>query len=205
MEGEKPNPTDSGYLMSRCGRRILEGGDSQIAHPTAALPQYITAGKTIVFIDDFVGTGNQMRSTWHRPYATGDPKSFAHAFSSIKRDCYYVCLTCSAEGRQILSQLSGLEVIPAHDLEERDRFRASLGRIPDHPAGSGLQAAVSALLAKYANDLILPQYMTAGTFPRQGFANLGLTLGFQHSIPDATLPIYWASGTGSWTRMGKRP
>ena len=204
VEGEHPNPTDSGNYICRRVRQTLALPDSDIANPTAALAQYISAGKTIVFVDDMVGTGNQMSLTWHRPYTTDDPSSFGEAYKSVKRHCYYICLACSSDGRRKMASLSGLELISAHDLEDRDQFRAALARISDHPAGSRLQPAIDALLTKYANQLILPPYMKKDSFPVRGLGNLGLTLGFQHSIPDATLPIYWASGAGSWTPMSKR-
>ena len=204
VEGENPNPTDSGNYICRRVRQILELSDSNIANPAAALTQYIADGKTIVFVDDMVGTGNQIHETWNRPYETDDPKSFQHAYKRVKRDCFYICLACSSEGRSKMTSLSGLELISAHDLEDRDQFRAALERISDHPAGSGLQPAIDALLKKYATQLILPPYMKRGDFPLRGLGSLGLTLGFQHSIPDATLPIYWASGAGSWTPMNKR-
>ena len=204
VEGERPNPTDSGNYICRRVRQTLELPDSHIATPTVALAQYITDRKTIVFVDDMVGTGNQLCNTWTRPYGTADPMSFRHAYEGVQRDCYYICLACSSEGRSKMSSLSGLRVISAHELEERDRFRAALARIPDHPAGSTLQSAIDTLLKTYAPQLTLPHYMRRGDFPLQGLGNLGLTLGFQHSIPDATLPIYWASGAGSWTPMSKR-
>ena len=204
VEGEDPNPTDSGNYICRRVRQTLELPDSNIATPTAALKRYIADDKAIVFVDDMVGTGNQMHNTWNRPYTSDAPQSFRHAFDRVKRDCYYICLACSSEGRSKMTSLPGLELISAHDLEDRDQFHAALARIPDHPAGSGLQAAIDALLKEYATRLNLPSYMRRDKFPLLGFGNLGLTLGFQHSIPDATLPIYWASGAASWTPMSKR-
>ena len=204
VEGESPNPTDSGNYLCRCVRQTLELSDSNIASPAKALSQYIADDRIIVFVDDMVGTGNQMRLTWDRQYAIADPRSFRHAFDRTKRNCYYICLVCSSEGRSEITSLSGIDLISAHDLENRDRVPAALARISDHPAASGLQAAIDVLLTKYANQLILDSYMRPDDHPRLGFGNLGLTLGFQHSIPDATLPIYWASGAGSWTPMTKR-
>ena len=204
VEGEVPNPSDSGYYICRRVRQTLELSDSNIASPAAALTQYTADGKTIVFVDDMVGTGNQMRAMWNRQYLPNDPESFRHAYQRVKRDCYYICLVCCSEGRSNITSLSGIDLITAHDLEDRDQFRAALARIPDHPAGSGLQPAIDALLTKYASQLILDSYMRQDDFPQRGFGSLGLTVGFQHSIPDATLPIYWASGAGSWTPMSRR-
>ena len=204
VEGEVPSPADSGNYMCRVVRQTLELSDSSVATPTAALTQYIADDKIIVFVDDMVGTGNQMRKTWHRPYTTNDPTSFQHAYERVQRGCYYICLACSAKGRTCITSLPGIELIAAHNLAERDHYHAALARVSDHPAGSGLQPAVDVLLAKYATQLILPSYMEESGFLRRGFGNLGLTLGFQHCMPDPTLPIYWASGPESWTPLSKR-
>lgn len=204
VEGEPPNPTDSGNYMCRCARQTLELRDTQVRDPGAALQHYLDDGKTIVFLDDMVGTGNQMRATWVREYGSSDPKSFREAYAQTKLQCYYVCLACSKEGRNSLATTTGITLISAHDLQDRDRLDEALQRIPDHPAGSGLQADVKALIKKHATTLELDPYMRQYDFRFFGFGHLGLTLGFQHSMPDATLPIYWADGRDGWTPLSKR-
>ena len=204
VEGETPNPTDSGNFMCRRARQTLELPDSQVRQPASALQEYLNHGKTIVFLDDIVGTGNQMHGTWTREYASHDPKSFREAYRQIKRECYYVCLACSKEGRRRLARVSGIDLISAHDLQDRDCFDQALGRIPDHPLRSGLQESVEALLSKYAVTLKLEGYMSKKKYALYGFGHLGLTLGFQHSMPDATLPIYWADAGGGWKALSKR-
>ena len=204
VEGEDPNPTDSGNYICRCVRQTLALSDSSIANPATALTQYIADDKIIVFVDDMVGTGNQLQRTWTRRYTPTDPGSFSDAYQHSNRACYYICLVSTSEGRSRVASLSGVDLISAHDLENRDSFPDALARIPDHPAGSSLQSEVDALLNRYASRLILSTYMTPADFPTRGFGSLGLTLGFQHSIPDATLPIYWANGGGSWIPMSRR-
>ena len=204
VEGETPNPTDSGNFICRLARQTLELSESQVQKPADALQQYLNDKKTIVFLDDMVGTGNQMHETWIREYGTHHPKSFQEAYSKINHRCYYVCLACSQEGRRRLSTLSGLELISAHDLQDRDRFDLALQRIPDHPAESKLQADVEELLKRYANNLKLEPYMKNNQCSVFGYGQLGLTFGIQHSVPDATLPIYWAEGCDTWKPLKKR-
>ena len=204
VEGESPNPTDSGNYICRRTRQILELPDCQVQPPATALQQYHNDGKTIVFLDDMVGTGNQMRDTWKRRYVSYDPRSFQTAYTLTNRQCYYVCLACSKEGRNRLSALGGISLIGAHDLQERDCFNVALERIPDHPRGARLLSDVESLLTRYASLLHLSTYMKTNNFPKFGFGELGLTLGFQHSMPDCTLPIYWADGLGSWKPFSKR-
>ena len=204
VEGETPNPTDSGNYMCRRARQTLELPDCQVRQPATALEQYLNHGNTIVFLDDMVGTGNQMLGTWTREYASHHPKSFREAYRHNNRECYYVCLACSNEGRRSLAAESGIELISAHDLQERDCFDEALRRIPDHPLGPRLQPGVEALLSKYAIRLKLERYMRKDKYALFGFGHLGLTLGFQHSMPDATLPIYWADASGKWKTFSKR-
>ena len=204
VEGERPNPTDSGNFICRLVRQTLEIPESQVNAPDSALQQYVNDGKTIVFVDDIVGTGNQMSAAWVRDYGSIVPKSFREAHIQTNRQCYYLCLACTEGGRSALEFLSGIEVVAAHDLEERDRFDTALRRIPDHPSGDVLQDNVEDLLKKYGFDLDLNGYMKQQTFPIFGFENLGLTIAFQHSIPDTTLPIYWADGVGDWMPLSKR-
>ena len=204
VEGETPNPADSGNYMCRRVRQLLELPDSQVQKPAAALPQYLNGEKTIVFVDDIVGTGQQLHATWLREYQLNNPKSFWEAYKHTKNRCYYISLASTKEGRQKLAAETGIELISAHNLQDRDRFNAALRRIPDHPAGSELHDGVDSLLDNHAAELTLASYMREGAFPLFGFHNLGLTLGFQHSMPDATLPIYWASSSNSWTPLSKR-
>ena len=204
VEGETPNPTDSGNFICRRTRQILELADCQVQRPTIALQKYLNDGKTIVFLDDMVGTGNQMSDTWKREYSPRIPKSFRVAYRRTNRQCYYVCLACSEDGKNNLSAFHGIKLIAAHFLQERDCFNVSLERIPDHPRGASLQSDAQKLLAKYATSLKLNTYMQVDNFPILGFGRLGLTLGFQHSIPDCTLPIYWADGGDTWKPFSNR-
>lgn len=205
VEGEHPNPTDSGNYICRLLRQTFKIEESKIQNAYDALNKYTAEESNIVFVDDVVGTGNQIISTWNRIRRTTSPRSFQEAYDKSKLGCYFVCLSLTSSGNQnILSKSRGLMPIGAHYLSERDYYEQSLLRISDHPLGSNLSDHIEVLLKKYSNRLILPDYMTNHRFAEYGFQELGLTLGFQHSIPDVTLPIYWSGGGETWTPLISR-
>ena len=67
---------------------------------------------------------------------------------------------------------------------------------------SAKRDAVLDLIMKYSDRYMraeaVPDYV--GTY---GFNELGLTIAFQHSVPDATLPIFW-SCTADWNPLYRR-
>lgn len=85
--GEIPNPTDSGYLFARKARQILGIPEERIVPPEQALELMAQEDRPIVFVDDFVGTGNQFVETWTRENQSGPVRiapsgSWNHMFDS---------------------------------------------------------------------------------------------------------------------------
>lgn len=205
IEGETPNPTDSGNYICRLLRQSLGIDESKIQTVAVALDSYISGEKLIVFVDDFVGSGNQVLDTWNRKYTTNSPNCFREAYINMKRESYLICLASTHEGRQrITSECTGLNLICTHSLTQRDNFSNSLLRISDHPSGDQILDRALNLLNKYSSFMSLPDYMLLDRHAQFGFNELSLTHGFQHSIPDSTLPIYWGNETSNWTPLVKR-
>jgi hypothetical protein len=205
VEGESPNPSDSGNFLCRRVRQILEHpDDSQIMTPDAAV-EAAKQGKPVVFVDDFVGSGNQMKDTWRRVHAGTAAGSFENLAASRSIDVSYVSLVATKTGLTNLTTVAPqLHVFSAHAVDGRDRFTESLQRIADPPVPTeDLLTSADDLLRKYAPMLVLPPYLV-GDARAYGFHNLGLSIAFNHSVPDATLPIFWAPGTGDWTPLRRR-
>lgn len=101
VEGEKPNPTDSGFLFSRKIRQILDVTQNRIVSPADALARAI-AGHTgaIIFVDDFVGSGNQFCETWERSYDCGSQVASFKSFAATHADArfFYAVAICTARG-----------------------------------------------------------------------------------------------------------
>ena len=63
---------------------------------------------------------------------------------------------------------------------------------------------IGELLDKHVPGLIVPRYISDNGFTKRGYGNLGLQIAFDHSTPDATLPIFWAEARATWTPLVRR-
>lgn len=203
--GERPNPSDSGNFICRRVRQEVGIPEKNLVMLAEALQGFID-GRPVVFIDDIVGSGQQMLQTWNRTVPGCTFPSFATAAQNLpKAVAHYVCLVTTQRGIETLqSRIPTAPVHAAHILRDRDVFRSALERIPDHPYTGAIVAKAEALLRKYGPTLVVPEYMRDDEQRAFGFNRLGLTIAFQHCIPDATLPIYWASGPNGWTPLMPR-
>ena len=195
VEGENPNVTDSGRVFARKARQILGIDEQRIGSPEETLARLARdqAGPVLV-LDDFIGSGNQMLNTWRHRYcvAGGEEHSFQMASDrGIKIFC--VPLVATNVGVNALSRnCNGLIVSPAHVLDERYSLVAADSILwPD-------------ALKHTAIDFLYSASGRAGIFDEpsiqwDGFQSLGLGLAFSHSVPDATLPLYY------WERPGWNP
>ena len=75
----------------------------------------------VLFVDDFVGSGNQMAGTWNRRYVSNGSgeASFAQLAGSGSGTFYYVPIVAATAGMKMLSAIcTNLRVRPAHILDE---------------------------------------------------------------------------------------
>ena len=195
VTGEEPNVTDSGYHFARKARS-LGIPEERIISPEQACVQ-ISRGFTgaVVFVDDFVGSGNQFKATWRRTYGT-QYESFM-ALASISRARFYYCPAfCTQFGLQrINSECPEVTVNPGNFIP--DNYGAFA---PDSIVWpSSLKSTAEEFLRSASARAGIPD--TGGTKPSdwRGFASLGLTIALENSVPDATLPIIY------WDQNGWRP
>ena len=192
VEGEKPNPTDSGLLFARKARQILGIDEEQIVAPADALLERLRDGdRRILVVDDFVGSGNQMKETWHRVYADGseDACTFASAAGRGAKVVYVPLVSTSYGLDNLTVCCPGLDVRPVHVLDN------SYSLI--HPKSvlwpDGLRAD--------AQDFLLTASRRAGVVDElgdmwKGYCGLALPIAFSHCVPDATLPLYYWEENG---------
>jgi len=197
VTGETPNETDSGYTFERLARQALGIDQSRIMSPSDALRKLLSDGPApVLFVDDFVGSGRQCLETWRREMnlANGTVSSFAR-FSTVRGNTFFYCpVVCTNPGREAIKrECPGLDLWPAHFLSQRYSAIAE-------------------------NSLIWPERLrpTAVEFLRcaskragiledgwAGYKQLGLTIAFQHGVPDATLPLFYHEGNG-WHPLVRR-
>jgi hypothetical protein len=201
VDGEQPNISDSGNLFSRKVRNQLNVPEERLAEPAVALEAAVTESRPVVFLDDFMGSSYQLQKTWRNSYREDHPRSFAEAQKCRPFPAYYIVLVTTSQGLELARyRCAGLHVVPGHVLGEEYSVRR-LADQPNRPNLSDLPDRIHRLLAKYSDRLALDLTMRQSDFALYGFHSFGLTVAFQHGIPDASIPLIWAKGSGSWTRL----
>lgn len=193
ITGEQPSDADSGFAFVRLARDLLAIEEDQILSPGEALEAAAGSDRPIVFVDDFVGSGNQCNQTWKRSYtlSNGQQRSFAD-LGTGKNQIFYVPLVCTEMGqRSILDSCRGLRLLPVHLLPKT--FSAL------HPTSvlwpENLLPTGAAFIERVCVAAKIPGW--------RGFHDLGLAIGFEHCVPDATLPMFtWASA--NWKPLVRR-
>jgi hypothetical protein len=82
VTGEEPNTTDSGYTFARRARQVVGIEETYIIEPSLTIEQLFRNAPTpwpVVFVDDFVGSGNQFVETWYRKYNVSPTKTLSFA------------------------------------------------------------------------------------------------------------------------------
>ena len=195
VTGEEPSVTDSGHVFARKARH-LGIPQQRILSPEKACARVQRGfGGSVVFVDDLVGSGNQFIKTWHRTYGT-QGESFATLASVSRAKFYYCAAFCTEFGlNRINSACLGITVSPG--ILVPDYYGALAPNSVVWP--TRLKSTAEEFLQLASARAGIPD--TGGTQPNdwRGFASLGLTIGFENSVPDATLPIFY------WEQNGWRP
>jgi hypothetical protein len=200
--GETPGPTDSGFIFARKARQLLKMPEERIVPPERALELLATDDCPVVFVDDFVGSGNQFVETWHRKNQIGSfvGHSFATVLAIQPQSLVFYCpVVATTFGLSAIEgDCSGIRLAPAHILDPR--YSAL------HPNSliwpEELQSNAVEFLRNASARAGIPVDLDRVDDWR-GFNEQGLALAFSHSVPDATLPIfYW--DTPSWHPLIRR-
>jgi hypothetical protein len=193
VEGEEPNASDSGFAFVRRARNLIEVDESRIKMNADALLLAMRSGSRppIIFVDDFVGSGDQFVKCWHRrrKLDRSVSTSFAEVAAATGGDYFYCPLVVTATGAErIRRECREVQLQPVHVLSTRDSALAPDSYVwPTH-----LQPTASEFLERASKR--------AGIFDWKGYADLGLTIGFAHCVPDATLPLFVWKENG-WTPL----
>ena len=191
VTGEKPSETDSGYIFARLARQVLGIPEKRIMSPDRVLEMLVSQGpRPVVFVDDFVGSGDQCVKTWYREVTlpSGTTTSF-EKYSAVTGSRFFYCpLVCAEQGRQeVISRCPLLVLSPAHFLSTRYSVLASDSLVwPERLRSSAI-------------DFLRAVSRRAGIAESRwaGYKSLGLTLAFEHGVPNATLPVFYHE-EGGW-------
>ena len=198
VTGEVPSDADSGFIFARMARQLVGIPEERILGPAETLQRLITHGPApVIFVDDFVGSGNQFIETWERDeeIAGVGSMSFAILSATLRDATFYYCPVIATEKgmHQIKLRCPDVQTNPAHTLSSRYNAFA-----PDSIIWP------EALLP--SADAFLQQASKRAGIPPEdmrGFHDLGLTIAFAHGVPDATLPLFYWENNG-WKPLVKR-
>ena len=197
VEGENPNPTDSGNFICRKVRQVL-GVSDDIIIPTQSALRHASKGGTVVFVDDFIGSGDQFLSTWKR---VSDGVSFASTQKNNDFTAIYITLVTTDFGlEKIYGEAPTVAICPTHILKQNTNIEGLI------LSGVFERNEIEQFLSKYARKLspTEPYMIRNPEFIKYGYKHRGLMMGFEHSIPDATLPIFWSPGIEGWEPLIER-
>ncbi len=197
--GEAPNPGDSGNQFARICRQQTSVPREKIVFPDQALRELAEGHDgPLVFVDDFIGTGNQFVETWTRRLVAGSvgPASFEEAFREAENPVYVaVCLATEDGIKFIEEHCPNVRVMAGNVLSRQySLFDKESLLLPSELRKEGLEIIkTTSHKAGYVD--------TGGDQNDwRGFEKQGLAIAFQHSVPDATLPLFY-SETQGWVPL----
>jgi len=201
VTGETPNVSDSGNQFARKARKLLAIRESQLMDQKKCIEAIISDGlKPVVFVDDFVGSGEQFLTMWNREMQLESSGSISFKkIAEIKNNKFFYCpVICTEYGYdRIRNYCPEVVINPAHILSNRYSALANDSVIwPKH-----LQNSAYKFL--HATSVRAGLGQNCSTNDWRGFHNLGLAIAFDDSVPDATLPIFYWEENG-WKPLIKR-
>jgi hypothetical protein len=195
IRGEIPNETDSGLTYLRIARKRLKIPESNIFNTELLLKGLYTACKEgiverdVVFIDDFIGTGNQFLATWFREIEveTGVKIDF-HRLSRLD-NCkvrFFCCtIACVQAGlKNITDHTDKVKVRAAHVIGLDYNILSDNCKIFSKKE----RERIITVLENIATKTGMKDDMSADDW--RGYEGLGLSIGVRDMIPDASLAVY---------------
>jgi hypothetical protein len=197
--GERPNPSDSGWGFARKARQLLAFPEDRLKSPREAV-ELLAIGSTspIVFVDDFVGSGDQFLRTWTHSY---DTAAGAASFASLAPagGAFYCNVLAAARGVERICIYAPTVVIASGNIIPRDHSFAVIGSTM-WPKGMALEGA--RLARKIGRRL--GYIKTDGSLRDwRGYHRLGLGIAMEDSTPDANLPLFFEEAN-DWQPLVRR-
>ncbi|WP_339706477.1 hypothetical protein [uncultured Sphingosinicella sp.] len=196
--GERPSPADSGWGFARKARQMLGIDEGRLKHPNEAA-EIIAGGSDapIVFVDDFVGSGEQFLSTWRRRFANAGQHSFASM--SGRFPAYYCNVMMTAYGRSRIQTSAPQVTLVSGNMIPRNHNYSVIGSAM-WPTGSALPGI---RLARKIGSRLGYTKSDGGLRDWRGFHKLGLGIAMEDSVPDANLPLFFEDSNG-WQPLVRR-
>ncbi len=200
VQGERPHPADSGQIFIRKARQLLGIAECQMCSPVEVVRRIGTGhAGAVIFVDDFVGSGEQFLTTWKRTYLSDGLPALQAALAS-RSNVYYCNLMTTERGlARIAAEAPEVTVVCGNVILGAHTLVGGHSTLWSSPMLlADIQCFVKTCSGKlgYGED-------GGGEQDWEGFHKLGLGLAFEHSTPDATLPIFY-SQTNGWIPLVRR-
>lgn len=163
--------------------RLANGLDSKahnkmFIHPSQIVLEKLGPDDTLVFVDDFVGTGKQVCDTWH--------ETINELVIGIGR-VFLLVVAATKEAVKKVKDETDMRLIPSHTLGPSDNLFS--------PQCKHFSEDEKASILEY-NKLVDEKNP-------HGFGKCGLVVVFQHRCPNNTIPILHAATEG-WSGLFPR-
>ena len=180
-------PSESGSLVSYYYRTINSLAPEVFLDFREAADSHLLKQRkagTLVFLDDFIGSGNQAVEFWQ--------SLSSHLGPDIDNlNFYYLAFFSRRAGKENVEKYTRFKVNVMRELNESDEaFGPGSGLFED-----GCREIAKEIFRKYGSRLEpkLPL----------GFRDGELLIAFDHNVPNNTLPVLWSS-TDNWFPLFKR-
>ena len=165
----------SGSVVAYSFKKLNQIRENKFIPYTDLTADNLKGVEYLVFIDDFIGTGNQCIEVWRD--LTTRLKNFGLAPGLI-----YSTLVCTENGKIAIEKKTTFRVISSFIYNNKD--------IPFHPTSQIFENEneknkTLEIVKKYGSTLY-PKYPL-------GYKDNSLLIGFYYSTPNNTLPIFWSS------------
>lgn len=207
VQGENPeHVTDSGYIFTRKLREVLNIPDNRIIKFDSLfkrLERSTSTPQNIILVDDFVGSGAQTDKAWNNHRFGSWKMTLNEHQSRFHHRIVYAPLVVNDMGLSRIEKCcSNLHLEYIHHLgPEYNLFNVN-GLCWEGDVD--LFDKFLIMMERIAKEQHIP--ITRGTSVNdiQGFAQQGLSLAFNHGIPDAC-PAFFYWNTSTWKPLKKRP
>lgn len=198
IPGETLNPTDSGHIFSRYLRDQMDIPENRIIRyeMLAQVLDGIASPTPIVFVDDFVGSGNQVLKAWSVNEFSYNRKTLSRTCQEGDHCAVYAPLIVNHPGHKvIINQCVGLHLSAAHILGPEynlfDHRCICWKQDPD------LYKKGTTMIFEKSKLLGIPSTGGKVVTDEMGYGAQGLAISFRHGAPDA-IPSFFYWNNDSW-------
>lgn len=204
IPGENPNPSDSGNLFIRKLRDELEIPEDRLVN-YSDIHQIIEGSFVplpIIFVDDFVGTGQQCQTAWSKNKGGRENLTLEEIAKKHGHKFVYAPLIVNYKGYDYITKhCNGLKLTPAQIIgEEYNLFNQNCicWKNDINLFNDGVE-----LILRKSKELNIPSTNGLDVNDERGYKGQGLALAFEHGAPDA-IPAFFYWKYENWTPLIKK-